>query len=339
VTPDDPDPLENVVTAAAVGVESEEAVESVANCLTDIIPDAGILVEKSCPSEAGVGDTVTYTITVTNTGDDALEDITVSDTVLGDLSDSFADTLDPGEFESHDFDHEVTPDDPDPLENVVTATGVGVESEQSVESVANCLTDITHVPDIAVEKTCPEVAATGDEITYSVTVTNTGNEPLTNVTVVDSVAGDLSDSFPDVLGVGESASLEYTHVVSESDPSPLENTVVATGTGADSEVTAEATTACETAIPAPELPVTGADLGRGLPLLLMLLLSGLAFLYLGRWPGMALAVVRSSRGPVVGEVEAAAGFGSGPRAARFKRYRGVHRKPRSVWNRTVLRGS
>jgi uncharacterized repeat protein (TIGR01451 family) len=214
-----------------------------------------------------------------------------------------------------------------------------VESEEAVESEANCLTDIIADPGIAVEKTCPDVAATGDEVTYSVTVTNTGNEPLTNVTVVDSVAGDLSDSFPDVLGVGESASLEYTHVVSESDPNLLENTVVATGTGADSRVTAEATTDCETAIPPAEVPVTGADLGRGLPLLLVFLLSGLAFLYLGRGPGMALAGVRSSRGRVVGVVEAAAGSGSGPRAARFKRYRGVHRKPRSGWIRTVPRGS
>ena len=65
--------------------------------------------------------------------------------------------------------------------------------------------------------------------------------------------------------------------------------------------------------------MTGADLGRGIPLLLILLLGGLTFLFLGRRPGMALAVVRSSRGPVTHDVEAEreSESDSGPRVARF----------------------
>jgi LPXTG-motif cell wall-anchored protein len=161
------------------------------------------------------------------------------------------------------------------------------------------------------------------------------------VTVVDSVVGDLSGSFPDVLGVGESASLEYTHVVTDADPDPLENTVTVTGTGEDSTATAEATAGCETAIPPPpELPVTGADLGAGVPLLLIFLLSGLAFLFLSRRPEMALAVVGSSRRPVARDVEAGSRTGAtlGLRAARFKPYRGAHRRPKPAWIRRVPRG-
>ena len=79
---------------------------------------------KSCTELAHVGDTVTYTITVTNTGDEDLDSVTVMDTVLGDLSAAFSDDLAVGAPNRHEFDYVVLGSDPDPLVNEVTATGL-----------------------------------------------------------------------------------------------------------------------------------------------------------------------------------------------------------------------
>ena len=75
------------------------------------------------PTQAAVGDIITYNITVCNCSVDiGLENITVVDDRLGDLSDHFADVLAIGECESHEFTRAIQPDDPNPLENCVTVT-------------------------------------------------------------------------------------------------------------------------------------------------------------------------------------------------------------------------
>ena len=332
--PGDPDPIENTVTAEADGAFSGAHVSSTATCLSDVTHEANILVEKSCDLSAPVDGTIDYTITVTNTGNDVLEDITVVDSVLGDLSDSFADTLDPGESESHDFTHDVSPSDEDPLTNTVVASAVGVDSDTSVDSTAECTTDITHEPGIAVEKTCPKTAAVGDTITYEITVTNTGNEPLTNVTVIDSVVGDISDLFSDTLDVGASETVEVTHEVTASDPNPLENHVTATGTGADSLVDAEAGVVCSTAIP-PVIALTGANTGQGMVILLLLLMTGAVFLFLGRRPEFALASGAHRRTP-----RGAHAADTASQWTSVTVYRGSHRRrSRLAWLRRAEHGT
>ncbi|HEX9237026.1 MAG TPA: hypothetical protein VF972_12175, partial [Actinomycetota bacterium] len=163
-------------------------------------------------------------------------------------------------------------------------------SGDHVTDTANCATDVTHVPGIAVEKTCPAKALVGDKLVYTITITNTGNEPLTNITVIDSIAGDVSDQFADTLDVGASETETITHTATTADVGNLENDVTASGTGADSTVTAKAATGCSTAVKAPAIAFTGSDVGgRGLSTLLLLLAGGLGFLLLGRQPQLAFA--------------------------------------------------
>jgi len=75
------------------------------------------------PTTAAVGGTITYTIEVCNCGDIALEGVTVVDSLLGDLSGSYADTLAVGACESHDFTRVILATDPNPLENCVVVHG------------------------------------------------------------------------------------------------------------------------------------------------------------------------------------------------------------------------
>ena len=252
----DPDPLPNSVSVSATGHISTATVSGSASCQTDILnPD--ITVTKSCTPTAQVGDTITYTITVSNSGDEDLDTITVNDTLLGSLSASFADTLAVGASESHDFTYLVTANSPDPVPNTVTASGTGVTSDDTVTATASCSTDITHVPGIDVTKTCPQTVAFGEDITYTITVTNIGNEALENVHVSDALLGgditaafNLADPFP----VGGTASAEFTYTPG-ADEDPVANSVTASGDGVDSGTPVSATAECTTDVSNPGISI------------------------------------------------------------------------------------
>lgn len=122
---------QNVVNSASL--------ESGGTCQTPAQP--AITVSKGCPQSAQVGEEITYTIRVTNSGDEDLVGVTVDDSILGSLSSSFADTLSVGTFEEQTFSYTVGAT-PDPLVNKVTASGSGASSEKLVQSEATCQTSV-----------------------------------------------------------------------------------------------------------------------------------------------------------------------------------------------------
>ena len=261
----EPDPLPNEVTVTADGVTSEESVDDTDGCETDIVnPQPDIDVEKSCTALAHVGDTVTYTITVTNVGDEDLDDVTVMDTVLGDLSASFADSLAVGASESHQFDYVVLESDPDPLPNEVTATGTGTQSEVSVDDTALCETDVIH-PGIDIVKTVSEeIAAIGDTVTYTYVVTNTGDTTLYDISVDDNILGHIGDIA--ILEPGDSETLTKDFVVGDE-------AVTNVGTAEGEDILGRSVSADDDALVTPiagenppeenpPTPFTGSDAGR-----------------------------------------------------------------------------
>ncbi len=68
-----------------------------------LVPDVDVT-KSVTPTVSKATDTVTYTITVTNTGETMLYKDSIIDTVLGDLSGSFATDLAAGASETHTFD-------------------------------------------------------------------------------------------------------------------------------------------------------------------------------------------------------------------------------------------
>ncbi|HEX9775956.1 MAG TPA: SpaA isopeptide-forming pilin-related protein [Actinomycetota bacterium] len=227
-----------------------------------LVPE--IEVTKECSGPVNIGDDVTYTITITNTGTEDLTGITVDDSLLGDLSGSFVNNLGVGDSDTQQFTHTVTAEDPDPLPNEVTVEATGAVSQEAVSDNASCESDITHEPGIDVTKECGGTALVGEEVAYTITVLNTGNEPLENITVEDSLLGDISDLFADTLGVGDSDVQVVTRVVQADDPDPVENIVTATGTGADSETEASDTDSCSSDILGPGIQIvkSGPDLAH-----------------------------------------------------------------------------
>jgi len=238
--PGDGDPVTNTVIASGdwEAGETGDSVSATASCTTDIL-NPEITVTKSCPQSAFVGDEITYTIRVTNSGDEDLEGITVQDTILGDLSASFADTLDAGDFEEHTFTHSVGTS-PDPLVNVVTATGSGVTSEDTVTDTASCSTDVLH-PEINIVKDGELVVHVGDTITYRFEVTNPGELELFDVVLSDPIcdAGTIlpgADVDSSLSPGGEEVwHFTCTHLVTAGDQDPLPNTATITGDTSEGE--------------------------------------------------------------------------------------------------------
>ncbi|MHB1483330.1 MAG: DUF7507 domain-containing protein [Saccharofermentanales bacterium] len=229
--PEPADPLVNIVTAEGVADGFDTDVEAdigpvVSDTATDSVDlvHPGISITKEADVEfSKVGDTVNYTIIVTNTGDVALINVDVTDSLLGDL---WVDgTLAVGASMQFDEAYVVQAGDPDPLVNVATASA-GLDGLDNVIGPveARVEVDLVH-PGISLTKECtPGTGAVGDIITYTITIENTGDVDLENVTVTDILLGDLSASFVDYLAVGASDTQQFTRAIMGTDVSPLVNT-------------------------------------------------------------------------------------------------------------------
>ncbi len=168
------------------------------------------LVKEASTDVAGIGELVTYTYTITNTGDVTLTDVQLIDEV--EVNGIFRDllellgfdttiTLDPGESTTLTSIHLVTEDDlPGPIDNVATVTGQdpdGTEvSDTDDETVAPfgdpaiSLDKVVAIP--GADPEAPIIGVDPDEpgdtvIPYEFTITNTGNVTLSDVTLTDIV--------------------------------------------------------------------------------------------------------------------------------------------------------
>ncbi|MBD3869284.1 MAG: DUF11 domain-containing protein [Acidobacteria bacterium] len=147
VLPDDPDPLGNTVDVSynPEGGFPNVIADSASHEVDLVYPDFTVTITVE-PEAASPGELVTYTIVIENTGDVDLNEIIVSDTLLGDLSDQLPDTLGPGETATVVVSRYILPADPNPLVNETTATyqvgglpnEITVTASFSVEIVIPC---------------------------------------------------------------------------------------------------------------------------------------------------------------------------------------------------------
>ena len=233
-----------IINTAIASYDGEEK-DSTTN--TPVEEVKGLSVEKTATkvnneaitadTKVNTGDKITYTITVTNTGNRTIENVRVEESleVTGDLN---IGTLTPGASKTITVEYTVKLDDikdKTELVNVVTATNDDVTSDPDDEK-----TPVEEEKGLSVEKTATMVNGeavtadtkvnTGDKITYTITVTNTGNKTLENVRVEESleVAGDLNIG---TLAAGESKTItvEYTVKLDDiKDKAELVNVVTAT---------------------------------------------------------------------------------------------------------------
>ena len=154
------------------------------------------------------GEEITYTITVTNTGNTILKDLTVRDDMLG--IDKVISEIKINGTNVISAQYTVTQDDIDKggvIKNIVTVGDKEKERDVNVEQNPG----YTAVKTADKEK----VTTAGEEIIYTITVTNTGNTTLKDIAVKDDMAG--INTKIDTIEVGKSASVTGTYTVKQSD--------------------------------------------------------------------------------------------------------------------------
>jgi uncharacterized repeat protein (TIGR01451 family) len=233
----------------------------------------GIDVEKSGDAKAHEGDNVTYTFDVTNTGDVPLTGVVVTDDILGAVG-TLA-TLNVGQTVQMTKDFEV-PASTDAVDNIVEACGVGPLGSREF-----CDTDEHHLvvihPAITLDKKLAGadhkpvgdalIAHEGDELGYTVEVTNTGDTPLEITALEDSLHADLgadcSGDVGDSLDPNEKITCTYTDTAGADD---VHNVASVEGVdelgGTKGTVSASDETFADVIHPAIEIDKTGAEVAH-----------------------------------------------------------------------------
>jgi uncharacterized repeat protein (TIGR01451 family) len=215
------------------------------------VPEPGIEVLKTADTEeiSEVGQEVTYSFEVTNTGNVTLADVEIDDTDFsgtGELSaincPDEAASLVPGQSVICTATYEVTQADLDSgeLTNSATATGTPPGETPAPTSDPTTVTvPATPMPGIEVVKTSDtkKITEAGQKITYTFEVTNTGNVPLTEVTVDEGefsgTGGVPAVTCPETTLEPHTAvtcTATYTVTQADVDSGEVTNTATATGT-------------------------------------------------------------------------------------------------------------
>jgi uncharacterized repeat protein (TIGR01451 family)/LPXTG-motif cell wall-anchored protein len=194
--------LVNTATVTASPEGFTNMLEASDSLTVDLV-HPGLAMTKECdPGTGAVGDIITYTITITNTGDVNLENVTVMDSLLGDLSASFVDDLAVGASDTQQFTRAIEAGDANPLVNTATVNATVIVLGNPVTATDSCdviVISIENNPAISINKlvaniTRPSVPAdlaslmVGETARYSVVITNTGNTQLLNVVFTDDQA-------------------------------------------------------------------------------------------------------------------------------------------------------
>jgi uncharacterized repeat protein (TIGR01451 family) len=216
----DPDPLINTATAT-YNVEESSIIYVASDMHSLNLFSFDLNVTKTGDTLAQVGDDVNYSIEVCNVGDAALTRISVVDTLIPGVNGNFNATLPPATCETRNFVRTVLASDPYPwLTNTVTAT-YQVVGEPDVLTADDSHVVRLFTPGLSVAKTGDAIANIGDDVTYFITVCNTGDVALTRLSVVDSLIPGVDGDYGPTLAPAACEAHTFVRTVLASDPFPL----------------------------------------------------------------------------------------------------------------------
>jgi len=224
-------------------------------CIVTNVVKPGLELTKTMPASAMKCDTIPVTYTVTNPGTGTLTNVVISDplpeglkTASGKDSIEFTiDSLAPGATRA--FQADLTAESTGEFTNTATAKAGDLEVQDSA-------TVTVSEPVLTLEKTGPAEQYIGRNVTYTITVANTGDAVAANTVVTDTLGNNVEFVSASDNGVLENgvvtwalgdlapeASKELEITVKPTGIGNITNTAVATAVCArDREVTEDATT-------------------------------------------------------------------------------------------------
>ena len=218
-----------------------------------------------------VGDIVTYTFTVENTGNATLNNVMITDPLPGINLNGGPITMAPGDVDNTTFSatYALTQADINAgfVDNQAVVTGdytdaTGAPQNTQDTSGTYLINDeatrtfVTQTPQIMLTKTADDSAlntpaAVGEEISYTFTIENTGNVDLTGITLTDAMPGLILNGAPFDLAAGATDTSTYTatYALTQNDLNNgfVENTADVTGTYTDATGAPQTTTDDDTA--------------------------------------------------------------------------------------------
>ncbi|MEX0873317.1 MAG: choice-of-anchor Q domain-containing protein [Actinomycetota bacterium] len=204
-------------TATVSGTLDEEQVTATSNEAVVEVLNPSLSIAKTPPSQTIVsGGDAEFTITVTNTGDTALDDVTVEDATVP-ACDAEIGTLAAADGEASDDDVNTYMCTAEDLESdIVNTAGVsGTEPVTGTEVTASsgqATVNVLH-PSVSITKS-PETqeVISGGDAEFTITVTNTGDAALDNVAVTDATVPDCDRIIDELAASGNTA---YTCTASD----------------------------------------------------------------------------------------------------------------------------
>jgi uncharacterized repeat protein (TIGR01451 family) len=245
-----------------------------------VTPSADVSITKSGPANVTSGQNITYTVTITNNGPDAAANVVVTDPdpantafvlnsggcttpypcSLGTLAIGQTITITSTYSTSASFSGNVT--------NTATVASTTAEPNSSNNS-ASANTNVGLAADVSVTKTGPPSVAPGQDVVYTIVVTNNGPSPATSVTVSDTTptglaflsnSGACTGSYPcnvGTLAAGQSATITSTYTVPSNYASPsIVNTATVSANEFDANTADNTSTATTTVTQQADLSIS-----------------------------------------------------------------------------------
>lgn len=184
-------------------------------------PQAAITLVKSA-TPAADGDQILYSFSIRNTGDLTLYSIQLSDIRLG-LNKTLQTTLAPGETISDSFVYNITQADRNmgSVTNTALVTGQTPSATQisdiSGTDETNDLPTVTELPSAAAISLVKTASITGNTITYTFRVLNSGKEDLNMFRLDDSKLGINEMEINLVLSAGETHTFSESYTLTQAD--------------------------------------------------------------------------------------------------------------------------
>ncbi|WP_420367201.1 DUF7507 domain-containing protein [Curtobacterium sp. L1-20] len=235
-----------------------------------IVKHAGTPVDVNKDGLTDVGDTIQYTFTVTNTGDLTMSNVGVTDAKVGAVT-CPEPTLAPGASQECTADEPYTVTAADltngSVDNSATAHGTppGSTTPKTTTPSTTSTTTTTPAPALTMVKSASPNSESdfvvGQEITYSFLVTNTGNVPLSDITINEGEftgTGTMSDpTCPEptlAAGAKVTCTATYTLTQADVDSGSVTNSATAGGTPPENGGTPPTSPPSDVTIPIPDNP-------------------------------------------------------------------------------------
>jgi uncharacterized repeat protein (TIGR01451 family) len=250
-----------IVNSATVssGVNDPNTADNTAAATTNVIQQTDLSITKSGPSAASPGSTIVYTIVVSNLGPSAAAAVTVNDATpagLSFVSNSGActsafpcnlGTLSAGQSATITATFSIPVNyASSTITNTASVSSPAANDPNTGNDSSTVTTPVTAQSDVGIVKSGPASINAGQNIVYTIVVTNAGPLPAANVVVTDptppgltfvSNSGACSGPFPCVVGSlasGQSATITSTfNVPSSYTASTIVNTAGVSSSTAD----------------------------------------------------------------------------------------------------------